>query len=538
MRGTDTSRVEARADAYSREAMVAGMVAALATIVLLVSLGMSTPALDRLVHGGGMDSLTAVSLNLNLALILLAWGRHRAARQAMRAHRAAEERAQLLGTRDVETELLNRQSLRDRGNQLIHEADARGGNVALIVIDVVRFTRVNEVHGHATGDALLRVIAGTILAAIPEGALCGRLGGDDFAVALAFDDGAEDDVTALAETLLSRIALPVEVAGSVLQVGAWIGIARLDDDCIDFSALLRRADIALRAAASAGGDSPLWFEASMEQAVRARSEIEAGLRRGIPLGEFVPYYQPIVEFGTSRIRGFEMLARWHHPTGGVIGPDTFIPVAEEEGLIGPLSEALMRQAFCEAREWEAGLTLAINLSPRQLVDPWLAERILKLLTETGLAPGRIELEITESSLFENMEMAQALVASLKNQGIRIALDDFGTGYSSLLHLRALPFDRIKVDRSFVQNCIRDHESWRIIQAIAALGQSLQVPITAEGVESGAIAIRMEQVGCDLGQGWFFGKPVVHAEVLRLLAEEQKLARSASSDRDSPGQAAA
>jgi EAL domain-containing protein (putative c-di-GMP-specific phosphodiesterase class I) len=221
-----------------------------------------------------------------------------------------------------------------------------------------------------------------------------------------------------------------------------------------------------------------------------------------------------------------MLARWNHPNDGVIGPDLFIPVAEETGMIGELSEALMRTAFADARLWHPSLTLSVNISPRQLGDPWLAQKILKLLTETHFPPQRLEVEITESGLFENLETAQSVVAGMKAQGIMLALDDFGTGYSSLSHLRALPFDRIKIDRSFVSTLNRNPESWIIVKAIVNLGESLGVPITAEGVESGAIELRLRQLGCELGQGWFFGEPVAAEGVSRMLRDHDLLATPA------------
>jgi diguanylate cyclase (GGDEF)-like protein len=509
----------------SRDNLIAASITTAALLLFVVTASQTTgPAIEAMfATGGHVDKFAAVSLLLNVALILFVWKRQKEVRTATRQQAKADRRAHLLKTRDLHTELLNRRALRDRGSELIARTEATGGNIALMVINLIRFKKVNEVYGDEVGDELLRVVAGIILGAAPKGAICGRLGNDEFAVATAFRDDGQGELIAFAQAIHASLTAPIEVMGATLQVRAAIGLSRLEADCPDFSALLRRADIAMHAARDAEGVRPIWFEARMERAVRERNEIELGLRRGIPLGEFVPYYQPQVEFASGRIRGFEMLARWNHPTDGVIGPDVFVPIAEETGLIGPLSESMMRLAFHDAAEWDPGLMLSVNISPRQLADPWLAQKVIKLLAETGFPPQRLELEITESSLFENLEVARSVIVSLKNQGITLALDDFGTGYSSLAHLRALPFDRIKIDRSFVQSLNKEPESWKLVKAIVNLGESLGLPITAEGVESGAIEIRLRELRCELGQGWFFGRALPADGTADLLAEHGLLA---------------
>jgi EAL domain-containing protein (putative c-di-GMP-specific phosphodiesterase class I) len=275
----------------------------------------------------------------------------------------------------------------------------------------------------------------------------------------------------------------------------------------------------MHAAKAAGRGRHAWFDTTMERELVSRNMIEAGLREGIPLGQFVPYYEPQVDLESGNLIGFEVLARWEHPTRGVIPPDTFIPVAEECGLIADMSVSVMRRAFMEARDWDPSITLSVNISPAQLKDPWLAQKVVKLLVETGYPANRLEIEITESSLFQNLALAQSIVGSLKNQGIRLALDDFGTGYSSLAHLRALPFDRIKIDKSFVTAMNRDPESMAIVDAISKLGESLNLPITAEGIEDQAIYDRLRAMGLHKGQGWHFGKPMTVAATRRMLAEK-------------------
>ena len=508
-----------------RDEIVAGWVTA-AALILFVATGSQTTgaALRGLFEPGvEVDRFAVTSLLLNIALILFAWKRHKEIRATMRQRIAADRRAHLLKTRDLHTELLNRRSLRERGNDLIEKADQNHTNVALMVINLMRFKKVNELYGEAVGDGLLRIIAGIILRTAPENALCARLGSDEFAVAIPFGADDEGELEAFADELHGTLTSPVEIMGASLHMRTAIGVARLDSHCIDFSGLMRRADIAMRVARDDDGKRPVWFDSRMERVARARNDIELGLKRGMSEGEFVPYYQPQVEVATGAIRGFEMLARWNHPTDGLIGADVFIPVAEESGLIAELSETLMRKAFEDAASWDPDLKLSVNISPRQLSDPWLASKILKLVDETGLEPSRLELEITESAMVENLEIAQAVIATLKDRGVRLALDDFGTGYSSLAHLRALPFDRIKIDRSFVISLNKNPESWTIVKAIVNLGESLGVPITAEGVESGAIELRLKGLRCELGQGWFYGEPLPADETERLLSDHGLLA---------------
>lgn len=507
-----------------REDFLPGAIAAAAILLFVATAGQTMGAFLEELSGSAAYARRShtVSVLLNVALVLFAWRRHKEARAAMEEREAAEQRAQLLMCKDLDTELLNRQSFKDCGDEVIREADLLGTTAALFVINLHRFKRVNETHGHAAGDAVLKTIAGTILNTAPHRARCARLGADEFAILLPFAPANEGEVTALGDTLVESLALPIVVDHERIDVSVAIGIARLDLDCFNFSSLLRRADLAMNVAKAANSNDPVWFAPKMESAVRARNVVETGLRRGIPAGEFVPYYQPVVELRSGKIRGLEMLARWHHPDAGVVGPDVFIHVAEELGLIGLLSETLIRAAFEDARQWDPALTLSVNISPRQLMDPLLARKILKLIEDTDFPAKRLELEITESSLFEDLELAQSLVHTLKRHGIRIALDDFGTGYSSLSHLRALPFDRIKVDRSFIVSLTKDKESWAIVKTIATMGSTLGVPVTAEGVESGAIELRLRELDCDLGQGWFFGKPAPAEETLELLASHDLL----------------
>jgi diguanylate cyclase (GGDEF)-like protein len=507
-----------------RDAIAGGVL--VTALVLLATVGWrSVAALERLLgrssHAAGLatsDRLLMTALLLNLALILFGWRRYRDLAATTCERDAAQARASLLARHDDLTGLLNRRALVEAGGATLAQMVRRGKAVALLVVDLDHFKSVNEVHGHLAGDTVLRAATDLIRRALPGSAIAGRLDGDEFALLLPFDPRHASTIDAIADYIVGALAQPIVARSVTAHIGASIGIARSEPDCQSVEALLRRADIAMHAAKAAGRGRHVWFDATMERELVSRNATEAGIRDGIPLGQFVPYYEPQVDLATGAVIGFEMLARWEHPTRGTIMPDSFIPVAEECGLIAELSVSVMRRAFAEARDWDPGITLSVNISPAQLKDPWLAQKIVKLLVETGFPAARLEIEITESALFENLGLAQSIVGSLKNQGIRLALDDFGTGYSSLAHLRALPFDRIKIDKSFVVAMTRDRESAAIVDAISKLGDSLGLPVTAEGIEDAAIHALLRDMGCAKGQGWHFGKPLPIAATRRLLAE--------------------
>jgi diguanylate cyclase (GGDEF)-like protein len=509
-----------------RDLVTGGIV--VAAILLFVGLGgtIAHSVVNVLAGiGGGTDQVLASALLLNIALILFGWRRYRDLSREVANRAATEDRVQTLASRDPLTGLLNRRSFGEAAASLIARAEKRHKAVAMLVIDLDQFKTVNDLHSHVVGDQLLRAAAAAIEEAAPPNAVYARLGGDEFGCAFPFNPSDPGSVDLVAERLIAGFAEPFRLGDVHAHVTASAGIACVQADCPDFDGLIRRADIAMYAAKKQGRNRFAWFDASMERELHMRNSIEAGLRVGIPAGEIVPYYEQQIDLMTGRIHGFEVLARWQHPTRGIVAPDIFIPIAEEAGLIGELSLSVMRQAFEEAKYWDPSLTLSVNISPGQLKDPWLAQKIVKLLVETGYPANRLEIEITESSLFENLGLAQSIVASLKNQGIRLALDDFGTGYSSLAHLRALPFDRIKIDKSFVSSMVENSESAAIVTAITKLGDSLGLPITAEGIEDSEIEERLRAIGCHKGQGWHFGKPMSLNQVRKFLAAQSLLPRA-------------
>ncbi|RYD50324.1 MAG: EAL domain-containing protein [Sphingomonadales bacterium] len=504
---------------------------AISVAAILLFVGTGSSVLSKTIRhyfegGEPADRMLVIALLLNVALILFGWRRHAALSQEVQVRAAAEERAHLLAARDPLTGFLNRRSIAEEGAAMFVRAARRRKAMAMLMLDLDHFKTVNDMHGHAVGDALLRAVASEIAGVMPPIALTARLGGDEFSCGFLFDPSEPGMVERIAEKLVSRMAQPFEVEGLRLHISCSLGVARSDFECASIDALMRSADIAMYAAKKSGRNRFAWFDHSMERELQTRNELESGLRTAIPRMEIVPYFEQQIDLSTGRLHGFEVLARWEHPVRGLISPDLFIPIAEETGMIADLSLSIMRQSFLAARDWDPSLSISINISPWQLRDAWLAQKIIKVLTETGFPASRLEVEITESSLFDNLALAQSIVGSLKNQGVRLALDDFGTGYSSLAHLRALPFDRIKIDKSFVMSLNENADSAAIVNAIVGLGESLNLPITAEGVETVEIEERLKALGCAKSQGWLYGRPLSVTGVRRMLAERRLLQHSA------------
>ena len=460
--------------------------------------------------------VASVALILNVALILFGWRRYADLLHESERRLEGEQRAAHMAVSDAITGLANRKGFADRGEQLRSAAADSNEWLAVISLRMHRFKSINDRHGYEVGDDLLRTIANVISAEVGAQSVAARLNGDEFAVAFIVPDEGLEVAEKLGETLLQAVTRPFEISGKMLQVGSYLGVAAAPAARIGVPDLLRRADIALDHACNRRVARPLWFDAGMERALVALSEIEQGLRYGLEHEQFIPYFEPQIDLETGQVIGFEVLARWMHPSSGMVMPDSFIPVAEEMGLIGQLSEQVMRAAFLEAAEWDPAIKLSVNIAPAQLADPWLAQKIVRCLAETGFSANRLVVEVTESSLFADMELARTIAASLKNQGIRLALDDFGTGFSSLAHLRSLPFDVIKIDRTFTATIHRDPQSAAIVRAVASLAKALDVPVTVEGIEDAATHAAVLGFGCAVGQGWYFGKPMTAEQAAELL----------------------
>ena len=475
--------------------------------------------------------IASTALTLNVALILFGWRRYVDLQHEAEVRQEQERRAALLATTDSITGLYNRKGFADRAAQLCSEAGARGENLAIISFQIQRFKLVNDQHGYDAGDWLLKSIAAALLAELGSEMVIARLSGDEFAVALALAGENMNNAEEKAEAVLRTVSHPLLLNERIIQVGAFAGIASAPATEASIPDILRRADIAMDRARSGRVARPVWFDAGMERALIAHGEIEQGIRFGLDHGQFLPYFEPQVDLATGEIVGFEVLARWKHPLSGVIGPDVFIPVAEEIGLIGRLSEQVISAALQEAAQWDRSIKISVNISPSQLTDGWLAQRIVRILAEAAFPAERLVVEITESSLFADIELARTIVTSLKNQGVRLALDDFGTGFSSLAHIRSLPFDIIKIDRSFVANLGSKRESAAIIRAVTTLAAALSVPVCVEGIENEDAYKAVVRLGCEIGQGWYFGKPMTAEQAHELLAagirREQEVTASAA-----------
>lgn len=518
------SAIEDEAEGGERQIDVVALGIVTAAILLFVGTGgeVAPSVIDSLLERGpGPDNFILNAFLLNIAIIIFGWSRYRQLCEEIVRRKAAERQAHKLAQTDPLTGFLNRRSFNVCVDRLIGDAADNGQAVVLMMIDLDNFKQVNDFNGHNTGDMLLRECSRRIATALPTRTLIGRIGGDEFATAFAFDPARPETIEQLAAALVSAIGESAQINAISIEVTASIGLARSDTRDVegrdpDARSLLEMADVAMYHAKRQGRNGFYWFETQMADEMQFRKELEQGIRRGIPLGEFIPYYEQQIDLQTGELTGFEMLARWNSPHFGIVSPDIFIPVAEDIGAIADLSECVIRQALEDAKHWDPRLTLAVNISPLQLRDPWFAQKLLRLLVEAHFPPQRLEIEITESCLHQNVAQARSLIASLKNQGIKVSLDDFGTGYSSLAQLRSLPFDRIKIDRSFVSSLIDNKDSAAIVHAIAMLGKGLNLPITAEGIETGAVLDHLMQYGEIKGQGYLYGRPRPAAEVTEWL----------------------
>ena len=415
---------------------------------------------------------------------------------------------------DPLTGLPNRRRLYEELQLALPRTQRDGHDIALLLLDLDRFKLVNDVHGHLAGDELLRLVAARLQTATRGGDLIARLAGDEFAIVAPYgtqsngrlpQDAAADLARDLAKRIVSALTPPFSLpCGVVVQIGVSIGVALARGAEAD--AIMVRADVALYQAKADGRGRFHMFEPGMEAKVRDRSSLENDLRDAIGNDEIIPHFQPLVGMRTGRIVGFEMLARWTHPIRGAVAPAEFIPVAEEIGIIGSMTDRLLRRACAVAKGWPDEVTLACNISSVQLRDRHLPAMVQAALQDTGLPADRLELEITESAIVGDLDLARELLLELNALGVRLALDDFGTGYSSLRHLQRLPFDKLKIDAGFVGAMSRDHESHTIVAAVIGLGHSLGLQMVAEGVEEQATAELLRELGCDIGQGWLFGRP--------------------------------
>jgi len=423
----------------------------------------------------------------------------------------AERRIQELACSDPLTGLANRLLLGERLAQLLMAAERAGAPVAVLWLDLDRFKAVNDLLGHHAGDALLVAVADRLRKATRDTDMIARLGGDEFIVV---QTGAPQPAgaRALAERLVKILAEPYHVGGRRAEVSASIGIALYPHDATSAEALLKQADLALYRAKHQGRCGYCLFEPAMDCKLRERLELEQDLHRALENRELHLHYQPVFDSQHMELVGYEALLRWQHQRRGNVPPSEFIPLAEESGMIQAIGAWVLATACAEAASWPGSLTVAVNLSPRQFRNQNLADEIGATLTHAGLAPTRLELEVTEGVLMDDSDRALAILRALKAQGIRIALDDFGTGFSSLSYLRRFPFDRLKIDRSFVAELGIDPDADAIVAGILALSRSLRLEVTAEGVETDLQLNLLRKMQCSHLQGYLLGRPASVAQL--------------------------
>jgi diguanylate cyclase (GGDEF)-like protein/PAS domain S-box-containing protein len=438
--------------------------------------------------------------------------------------RRSEEKIAHMALHDALTGLANRVLLNEQLEQALTRVK-RGEMVAVHLLDLDHFKNVNDTLGHPAGDKLLKDAADRLRALVRETDTIARMGGDEFAILqVAINQPA--DATALAHRVIESVSRPYELDGRQVVIGTSVGIAVGPVDGLASDQLMRNADLALYRAKDDGRGTYRFFEPEMDAQMQERRGLEYDLRKALTAGEFELYYQPVVHLETNKISGFEALIRWRHPEKGLISPGTFIPLAEEIGFIVPLGEWVIRQACATAAKWPAHIRISVNLSPVQFKNPGLVQVVMSALATSGVSADRLELEITESALLDDSDSTLAMLYRLREIGVRIAMDDFGTGYSSLAYLQSFPFDRIKIDRSFIKDIADGVGSLNIVRAMAALAKGLGMETTAEGVETNEQLDTVKSEGCTEMQGFLFSRPLPANELEELLSQSDNAVNAA------------
>ncbi|PCK85976.1 bifunctional diguanylate cyclase/phosphodiesterase [Rhizobium sophoriradicis] len=435
---------------------------------------------------------------------------------AGRRLKAEENRAREEALRDRLSGLSNREGLGLAVDRFVAEARQSRRNVLLLYLDLDGFKEVNDSYGHGTGDQLIRAVAAGLKVLIPQGAVLARIGGDEFAIAF-LSDGENAAALQLSEQILDFLVDPLEIGRRVVVVGASIGIAMSPAGAIDREELVRRSDLAMYKAKEAGRARMTLYDPSMDADREQRNALELDLRIAIESGDLTLAYQPLVDATTHALNGVEALVRWNRPGHGPVSPEIFIPIAETSGLIESLGLFVLRKACETAKQWPE-LNVSVNVSPGQFRNPAFTDYVRYVLKQTEIEASRITLEITEGYMIQNPQRTRQSIERLKGLGVKVALDDFGSGFSSIGYLRQFGFDRIKIDRSLVMGVNEDKRQREMLQATVALARSLDIPVTAEGIETEGQAVAMRLFGCDCLQGYLFGKPMVAERITDMLNE--------------------
>ncbi len=419
--------------------------------------------------------------------------------------KSAVERYRQLSLHDALTGLPNRAAFIERLGHMMETPNASSRRIYLLSFDLDRFKEINDVHGHAAGDHVLRVAAERLGQRLREGEFVARIGGDEF-IAVTSRVFTHSEAEQMAQRIIRDLGAPIEWDEMTLGIGTSIGISVFPDGSETIDDLLAQADIAMYRAKSIGTNQICFYDKSMDQAARERSALAMDMRSGLERGEFELYFQQQNNTRTGEVVGFEVLLRWRHPKRGMISPAEFIPIAERTGFIMELGDWVLRQSCVEAVQWRNPLRIAVNVAPKQLANANFPQRVREILKETRLVPERLELEITESGIIADQQNALAIIRQLKSIGVKIAMDDYGTGYSSLSTLQLFPFDKIKIDRGFIDSVAESRQSAAIVRSTLILAQSLDIPVLAEGVENAEHLRFLQDEGCEQVQGYFYGRP--------------------------------
>ena len=473
------------------------------------------------VHQMRIELDEALLIGVVLALVLLIYSACYFVRQKREMARrvAAEHLARELAYQDGLTGLPNRRQFENALRAAIAAPPRAGASHGVFLLDLNGFKQINDVHGHGVGDEVLIVVAQRLAATMRDDDLVARFGGDEFAI-LAQHLAGPEAATNVALRVIEALEPPIEVGGALHRIGVGIGITLAPTDAATIEEALRKADVALYRAKAERRSALRFFEPEMDARVRERDAMERKLRDAIDIGRIEATYLPTVDLKTQTVIGFEVTPRWIDPEHGEIALERFVAIAEEVGLIHILAERILRQACEAAQTWPEHIVLSADIYPSQLKDRLLPARIVRILTETGLAPERLELEITESALVADMDNAKAVCGALRGAGVRIALDNFGTGYSSLYHLRNFKIDKVKIDSSFIRAMASERESASIVDALVGLGQGLGLTIAAEGIDGSDQECSLIYSGCEQGQGGLFSGPVSASEARALFPQSR------------------
>ncbi|CDZ61231.1 Putative signaling protein with diguanylate cyclase/phosphodiesterase activity [Neorhizobium galegae bv. orientalis] len=513
-----TNRVVRPATRFCKYGSVLAMILAIATthftamgaieVILDPRAVLPNEVVPPVVLGFAVLSLMLILLALTAATYLI----------DARVTKAAVEQYRHLSLHDALTGLANRAAFNEQLAEIASRPADLTNRIAVLSLDLNRFKEINDVHGHAAGDEVLRTIGSRLAEAAGEGEFIARVGGDEF-VALKHMYYRRSDAMLLAGRLLAEVCKPVEWNGNTLTVGSSVGIALYPGDAKTVDDLVAQADVAMYRAKQSGDNAIRFYDSSMDQAARERNALAMDMRSGLVAGQFELYYQLQNDTFTGEVIGFEVLLRWNHPVRGLVSPNEFIPIAERTGFIVELGEWVLRSACAEAATWKNPFGFAVNVAGQQLADPKFPNKVRDILKETGLDAERLELEITESGIIADHQRALQTVRHLKSLGVKIAMDDYGTGYSSLSTLMSFPFDKIKIDRTFVDGLSDNSQSAAIVRSTLILASSLHIPVLAEGVETDAHMAFLRKEGCKQVQGYLFGRPGPRALIEHLVNGE-------------------